>query len=72
MIDGNSGGATAAEVEAWVTQYGVKHPMVADPSGTTSAGLNGGYPTYPVIGPDMVIVNIDLYPFNCSGLQGYL
>jgi hypothetical protein len=65
-------GGTSASVGSWVDRYGIDYPMVADTMESLSAGLNGGYPTYPVIGPDMTIQNIDLFPFNCNGLGGYL
>ncbi len=68
MLDG----ATPGDISSWVGSYGVTYPMVADPTNSLAAGLNGGYPTYPVIGPDMVIRNIDLFPFSCTGLSGYL
>jgi hypothetical protein len=68
MLDG----ATPSDIDAWVGRYGSTNPMVADPTSSLAAGLNGGYPTYPVIGPDMVIQNIDLFPFSCAGLEGYL
>ncbi len=67
MLGGNTG-----SVGSWVGNYGITYPMVADPTESLSGGLNGGYPTYPVIGPDMTIQNIDLFPFSCSGLGGYL
>ena len=68
MLDG----AQPSNVTNWVNNYGITYAMVADPTDSLSGALNGGYPTYPVIGPDMVVQNIDLFPFNCSGLEGYL
>ncbi len=65
-------GAQPGSIASWVGAYGTSYPMVADPTDSLSGGLNGGYPTYPVIGPDMVIQNIDLFPFSCTGLGGYL
>ena len=60
------------DLAPWVEQYGVTNPLVRDPTGVTAGGINGGYPTYPVIGADMTIQNNDLFPFNCGGLSGYL
>ena len=34
--------------------------------------ITQGYPTYPVINPDMVIINVDLYPFNPNALGQYI
>ncbi len=65
-------GGEASTVDSWVSRYGVTYPMMADPAGTMKPGFNGGYPTYPVIGPDMTILNNDLFPFNCGRLEGYL
>ena len=68
MLDGGN----ASAIDAWVAAYVTGYPMVADPTDSLAGGLNGGYPTYPVIGPDMTIQNIDLFPFSCSVLSGYL
>ena len=68
MLDG----ASPSDISSWVGSYGISYPMVADPTDSLVGGLNGGYPTYPVIGPDMVIQNNDLFPFSCTGLEGYL
>ena len=68
MLDG----AQPSNITTWVNSYGITYAMVADPTDSLTGALNGGYPTYPVIGPDMVIQTNDLYPFNCSGLEGYL
>ncbi len=68
MLDG----AQPSNITNWVNNYGITYAMVADPTDSLTAALNGGYPTYPVIGPDMVVQNNDLFPFNCGGLEGYL
>ena len=68
MLDG----AQPSNITNWVNTYGITYAMVADPTDSLTGALNGGFPTYPVIGPDMVVQNIDLFPFSCSGLEGYL
>lgn len=65
-------GAQPGDISDWVERYGTGYALVADPTDSLTAALNGGFPTYPVIGPDMVIRNNDLFPFNCGGLEGYL
>jgi peroxiredoxin len=48
----------------WADAYGLTHPVLAD-SGRTAgefADIGGGYPTYPLIGPDMTIVYQDVFP----------
>jgi peroxiredoxin len=48
----------------WADAYGLTHPVLADTAGNanTFATIGGGFPTYPLIGPDMTVMYADVYP----------
>ena len=72
MLDSNSGTPSAGSVGGWADRYGINHPVLADAGGDTMPFITQGYPTYPVINPDMIIINADLYPFNPNTLGQYI
>ena len=72
MLDSNSGPPSESSVGGWANQYGTNHPVLADSSGDTAPFVTQGYPTYPVINPDMIIINEDLWPFSTSTLGQYI
>lgn len=73
MQENNGGGTpTQADLESWNSQYGVEHPMLADPAGTQMGYYAAGFPTYAIIDRDMVIQNADLWPFDTSYVIGLL
>ena len=53
----------ADDANDWATEFELSHPVLADADMTYDyfATLGGGYPTYPVIGPDMRVIMGDLY-----------
>jgi peroxiredoxin len=63
MQDAMDGPPTQSDAQAWANNYELTHPVLADPDRVYDyfATLGGGYPTYPVIGPDMRVVLGDLY-----------
>ena len=72
MQDSNSGTPSVDSVSGWAERHGIRHPVLADSAGDTSPFVTQGYPTYPVINPDMVVINVDLYPFNPGTLGQYI
>lgn len=72
MLDSNSGPADQTSAQRWADRYDIVHPVLADSNGVTGAFVTQGYPTYPVINPDMTIINEDLWPFNASTLGQYI
>ena len=72
MLDANSGTPSENSVRNWAERYGIVHPVLADSTGATAPFITEGYPTYPVINPDMIIINVDLWPFNPNTLGQYI
>ena len=64
QVNGGAAPQTAEDAARWADAYGLTHPVVADSE--ESAGefvdIGGGFPTYPLIGPDMTIIYADVYP----------
>jgi thiol-disulfide isomerase/thioredoxin len=58
----------------WSETHGLSHPVLADTTNTSDpfATIGGGYPTFPVIGPDMRVILSDLYPPTVDGLTALL
>ena len=52
------------DLVAWADYNGLTHPVLADPQLETGPYVTTGYPTYVVIGRDMVILQDDLWPFD--------
>jgi peroxiredoxin len=59
----SSDSPTAEDGADWAEAYDLTHPILADDRKRydTFADIGGGYPTYPVIGPDMRVVHSDLW-----------
>ncbi len=74
MQEGPGSGSTPtqADLESWNSQYGIEHPMLADPEGTQMGYYVSGFPTYAIIDRDMVIQNADLWPFDANYVIGLL
>lgn len=72
MLDANDGSPSQAAAIRWAERYGIEHPVLADAQGVTNPFVTQGYPTYPVINPEMTIINVDLYPFNPSTMAQYI
>ncbi len=52
------------DINQWVDDYSLEHPVLADPTASQSPHLSGGFPTYVVIDREMVIIQEDLWPFD--------
>ena len=72
MLDANNGTPSGDSVSGWANRLGMNHPVLADSNSETGPFVTQGFPTYPVINPDMVIINVDLYPFNPNTLGQYI
>ncbi len=61
--DGNPP-TSADDAARWADRFGLTHPVVADSEELAGefADIGGGFPTYPLIGPDMTIISQDVYP----------
>ncbi|MCO4746685.1 MAG: TlpA family protein disulfide reductase [Proteobacteria bacterium] len=64
MLEGNNGPATPENLDQWILEYSVTHPMLADPKSTMSPMLLGGFPTLPVLDRELKIANVDNFPFD--------
>ena len=55
---------SGADAARWADRFGLTHPVVADSDATAGefADIGGGFPTYPLLGPDMTIIYQDVYP----------
>jgi peroxiredoxin len=66
MMQETSSGVPVDQASAarWADAFELTHPVVADLDQHAGpfADAGGGYPTYPVIGPDMTIMLYDLWP----------
>lgn len=72
MQEQTDGSAPTNEAAArWADTHQLTHPVLADAEKAADpfANIGGGYPTYPVIGPDMTIIKSDLFPPNESDLR---
>lgn len=76
MQESIDGRPNASDARDWADNFGLTHPVLADPDKVYDyfATLGGGYPTYPVIGPDMQVVLGDLYyeGVNAASLRNVL
>lgn len=65
MLQNSSGGEpTQTDLQSWAAEFGLEHPVLADPAGTQDPYVTVGYPTYVVIDRTMKIRNPDLWPFD--------
>lgn len=64
MLEGNGGVPTSSEVQSWVEQHGLTHPVLLDEMQTQMPYIVTGYPTYVVIDRAMVIQNADMWPWD--------
>ena len=62
MLDADSNMQSA--VENWASSFNINHPVLGDPSKVTSPFVTFGYPTFVIVGRDMVIQNADLWPYD--------
>ncbi len=67
MMNQNDDGSTpelAEDAARWADRFGLTHPVVADAENHADEFqvIGGGFPTYPLIGPDMTIVSQDVFP----------
>jgi peroxiredoxin len=64
LEDVNGNPPTVETAQQWAETHGLTHPIVADPdmSQEQYVSIGGGYPSFPVIGPDMTILTNDLFP----------
>ena len=65
---------TSEAAARWAATHQLTHPVLADAEKAADpfAAIGGGYPTYPVIGPDMTIIKSDLFPPNANDLTALL
>lgn len=67
---------TVEDAATWANTHGLTHPVLVDDGQIYGyfATQGGGFPTYPVIGPDMTVVDIDLWNegVNAEALRGVL
>lgn len=55
----------------WAEEYEVTHPVLADLDGFFDQMLNGGFPTLPVLDPELRVIDPDNYPFSTDRLATY-
>ena len=55
---------TDADLDNWVEEYSLEHPVLADVDKTQDPYAGTGYPTYVVLDRELNIVNSDLWPFD--------
>ena len=73
MVEGGSGGSpSASEINQWVSNYGITHPVLNDLSGSQKPYVVLGYPTFVVIDRNMVIQNADMWPWSDSYILGLI
>lgn len=72
--DGNGASPSVETAQQWAATHGLTHPVLADASASQGeyAVIGGGFPTFPVIGPDMTILTNDLFPPTVPDVQALL
>lgn len=72
IMENQEGEAPSVEdLSEWAATYGTDHPVVAGPA-HLAAFITIGFPTNPILGADMTVVNEDNYPFTEATLQSHL
>ena len=72
MIAGNGQFPTQDEVTTWTNQFGLTHPVAADPGSSQAPFVLTGFPTYVVIDRSMTIVNADMWPWSDNTILQHL
>ena len=72
--DGNGNPPSVETAQQWAQTHGLSHPVLADSEASQGqyAVIGGGYPTFPVIGPDMTILTNDLFPPTVADVEALL
>lgn len=71
MVQDTSGGPPdVADAAAWASQFGLTHPVLADPGGSQDVYAQVAYPTLVVIDRDMTIIEPDFWPMDPLWLAG--
>jgi peroxiredoxin len=62
--DANGNDPTSETAASWGDDFGLTHPILADADQSQGeyVVIGGGFPTFPVFGPDMTILTNDLFP----------
>ena len=61
---------TADDLNSWVNDFSLKHPVLGDVDKTQNPYAGTGYPTYVVLDRELTIVNSDLWPFDSDYVLG--
>jgi len=70
MLENTAGNRPAlTDVQAWASEYGADHPVLAVSDNAFDAWLAGGYPTLPILDGDLVTVVADNFPFSPTTLE---
>jgi thiol-disulfide isomerase/thioredoxin len=72
--DANGGNPTSETAADWGATFGLTHPILADANQSQGeyAVIGGGFPTFPVLGPDMTILTNDLFPPTLADVSALL
>jgi peroxiredoxin len=72
--DANGNAPTVETAEQWAATHGLTHPILADESASQGeyAVIGGGFPTFPVVGPDGIILTNDLFPPTVADVEALL
>ncbi|MGC6491557.1 MAG: peroxiredoxin family protein [Myxococcota bacterium] len=62
MMESDTGTPTVSDAMDWATEHGLTHPVVADNEGVNGNYVTAGYPTYPLLAPDMTVLIEDVWP----------
>jgi len=77
MMQQNADGSPAETPEdaaRWADRFDLTHAVLADPTGNANQFqvIGGGFPTYPLIGPDMTVIYQDVFPPSLDLLTSVL
>ena len=72
--DVNGDPPTVETAQQWADAHGLTHPILADADASQGeyAVIGGGFPTFPVVGPDMTILTNDLFPPSVADVEALL
>ncbi|MGC6516127.1 MAG: TlpA family protein disulfide reductase [Myxococcota bacterium] len=65
----NGGAPNASSAAGWASAHGLTHPVVADPQKVNGPYVTLGYPTYPLLAPDMTVLIEDVWPPDEAVIQ---